>query len=292
MLFKDIQISLPDRYPPNVEDDMNKRIFYTLGNWQTDCFNNNFLDFLSDEHLGERYKQVLRNYNIFVSPENDIIPIDSVYSSWYWTKLLYQYKVIYSYRKLKEPNIDFGYIFLPTYKTHFKPQINHLFRFSELKFNLDFIVNGNIRLSAASNYENDSNEARNDNEMKKTFVYSGYGTKLITMNGKEIPCIGTATTSFPAYNYYLSCFSIQYNPIFYKEMPNYDSCVVIHNVQEFCRRVQIAFQNKYLVEEQDIFFSPVSYYDKYSKVDGLKKKLIPYIDKDLSYAWEEEFRYN
>ena len=34
----------------------------------------------------------------------------------------------------------------------------------------------------------------------------------------------------------------------------------------------------------------MSYYDKYSKIDGLKKKLIPFLDKDLSYAWEEEFR--
>ena len=43
--------------------------------------------------------------------------------------------------------------------------------------------------------------------------------------------------------------------------------------------------------ENDFIFSPVDYYDKYSKVDGWKKELVPYLDKDLSYAWQEEFRF-
>lgn len=148
-------------------------------------------------------------------------------------------KVIYNYRKINEPEINFGYDFLPTYKTRYKPEIRKLFRFCELQYNLDFVVNGNIRFSAASNYNTDDNKARNDNEMEKSFVYSGYGTKLITMYGKEIPCIGTATTTFPANNYYLSCFSLQYNPLFYKEMPNYDSCVIIHNYPEFVEEYKL-----------------------------------------------------
>ena len=291
MLFEDVKIDLPCRYPPNVENDPEKKIFYTLGNWIGDCINNNFFDFFSNEQLEERYKQVLRNYNVFVSPENDVIPIDFFYSSWYWTRLLYQYKVIFSFRNLSEPKIDFGYNLLPTYKTRYKPEIRKLFRFCELQYNLALVVNGNIRFSAASNYNTDDNKARNDNEMEKSFVYSGYGTKIITMDGKEIPCIGTATTTFPANNYYLSCFSLQYNPLFYKEMPNYDSCVIIHNYPEFCRRVQTAFMKLFKASENDFIFSPVGYYDKYSKVDGLKKKLVPYLDKDLSYAWEEEFRF-
>lgn len=291
MLYEDVKIDLPYKYPPNVENDPEKKIFYTLENWLGDCFNNNFFDFFSNEQLEERYKQVLKNYNVFVSSENDIIPIDFFYSSWYWTRLLYQYKVIFSFRKLHEPEIDFGYSFLSTYKTRYKPEIRKLFRFCELQYNLDFVVNGNIRFSAASNYNTDDNKARNDNEMEKSFVYSGYGTKLITMDGKEIPCIGTATTTFPANKYYLSCFSLQYNPLFYKEMPNYDSCVIIHNYPEFCRRIQTSFMEKFQVSKNDFIFSPVGYYDKYSKVDGLKKKLVPYLDKDLSYAWEEEFRF-
>lgn len=250
-----------------------------------------FFDFFSNEQLEERYKQVLRNFKVFATPENDVIPIDSFYSSWYWTRLLYQCKVIFSFRKLREPEIDFGYDFLSTYKTRYKPEIRKLFRFCELQYNLDFLVNGNIRFSAASNYNTDDNKARNDNEMEKSFVFSGYGTKIITMDGKEFPCIGTATTSFPANNYYLSCFSLQYNPLFYKEIPNYDSCVIIHNYPEFCRRVQTAFMKLFQASENDFIFSPVRYYDKYSKVDGLKKKLVPYLDKDLSYAWEEEFRF-
>ena len=43
--------------------------------------------------------------------------------------------------------------------------------------------------------------------------------------------------------------------------------------------------------EQDIISVPVDYYDKHSKVDSLKKKLIPYVEKDLNYAWEEELRF-
>ncbi len=237
MLFENVKIDLPCRYPPNIDNNPEKKIFYTLGNWLGDCFNNNFFDFFSNEQLEERYKQVLRNYNVFVSPENDVIPIDSSYSSWYWTRLLYLYKVIFSFRKLPDPQIDFGYNFLSTYKTRYKPEIKKLFRFCELQYNLDFVVNGNIRFSAASNYNTDDNKARNDNEMEKSFVYSGHGSKIITMDGKEFPCIGTATTTFPANNYYLSCFSLQYNPPFYKEMPNYDSCIIIHNYPEFCRRV-------------------------------------------------------
>ena len=291
MPFEDVKIDLPCRYPQNVENDPEKKIFYTLGNWVGDCFNNNFFDFFSNEELEERYKQVLRNYNVFVTPENDVIPIDFFYSSWYWTRLLYQYKVIYNFRKLPEPQIDFGYNFLSIYKTRYKSEIKKLFRFCELQYNLDFVVNGSIRFSAASNYNTDDNKARNDNKMEKSFVYSGYGTKLIIMAGKEIPCIGTTTTTFPANNYYLSCFSLQYNPLFYKEMPNYDSCVIIHNYPEFCRRVQTAFMKMFQTSENDFIFSPVGYYDKYSKVDGLKKKLVPYFDKDLSYAWEEEFRF-
>ena len=291
MLFKDVKIDIPCRYPLDVEDNPEKKIFYTLENWLGDCFNNNFFDFFSNEQLEERYKQVLRNYNVFVSPENDVIPIDFFYSSWYWTRLLYQYKVIYSFRKLPEPKIGFGYDFIPTYNTCYKPEIRKLFRFCELQYNLDFVVNGNIRFSAAANYNTDDNKARNDNEMEKSFIYSGTGSKIITMDGKEFPCIGTATTTFPAYNYYLSCFSLQYNPLFYKEMPNYDSCVIIHNYPEFCRRVQIAFMKKFQDSKNELIFSPVGYYDKYSKVDGWKKKLVPYLDKDLSYAWEEEFRF-
>ena len=291
MIFKDIKIDFPSRYPQHVENNPENKVFYTSENWIADCFNNNFLDFVSNEQLKERYSQVLKNYNVFVSPENDVIPIESFYSSWYWTRLLYQYKVIFSLRKLCEPEFDFGYKFLPTYKTNYKPEIRKLFRFCELQYNLDFVVNGNIRFSAASNYISDENKARNDNEMEKSFIYSGFGSKIITMEGVKIPCVGTAATIFPAYKYYLCCFSLQYNPLFYKEIPNYDSCVIIHDYPEFCRRVQTAFLQKFLVKKQDIIFSPVDYYNRYSKELGMNKKLIPYFTKDFSYAWQEEFRF-
>lgn len=57
MLFEDVKIDLPCRYPPNVENDPEKKIFYTLGNWIGDCFNNNFFDFFSNKQLEERYIQ-------------------------------------------------------------------------------------------------------------------------------------------------------------------------------------------------------------------------------------------
>lgn len=291
MSFEDIEMELPKSYPPNILDDKIQFIYYTKGNWQCDCFNNNFFDFLSKEQLDERYKQVLRNYNIFVNSKNDVLPIDNIYSSWYWSKVLYQLKVIYSFRGINEPIVDFGYTIHTTYKTHYKPKIFRLFRFCELEYNLDFLVNGNIRFSAAGKYKDDENEARCDNEMEKSFIYSGLGSKIITMDGKEIPCLGEGKTSFPAYDYYMACFSIQYNPVFYKEMSNYDSCVVIHDVPEFCRRIQGAFKNQYSLSEINILASNVGYYDKFSKIDGLKKKLVPYFEKDISYAWEEEFRF-
>lgn len=291
MLFNDIGINLPEKYPSEFETDEAKKIFYTTRNWECDCFNDVFLEFLSERQLIERYYQILKNYYIFVRPENDKVPIDNFYSSWFWTRELYKIKVIFKARKLSLPDDVIKEKILPTYRTIFKNKVQKLFRFSELKYNLDFLVHGNIRFSSAFNYQSDDNDARNDNELEKKFIYSGQGSSIITSDGKKIPCIGTSSTNFSAYPYYLFCMSLQYNSYFYKEMKNYDSCVVIHNVPEFYCRIRNAFIKQFSANTGDIRGVPVNYYNKFSKMNGLKKKLNPYCDKDLMYAWQEEYRF-
>lgn len=49
MLFEDVKIILPSKYPKSIENNSHNLIFYTLGNWVGDCFNNNFFDFFSNE---------------------------------------------------------------------------------------------------------------------------------------------------------------------------------------------------------------------------------------------------
>ena len=57
MLFENVKIILPRRYPKSIENNSQNLIFYTLEYWIGDCFNNNFFDCFSNKQLEERYVQ-------------------------------------------------------------------------------------------------------------------------------------------------------------------------------------------------------------------------------------------
>ena len=290
MIFDDIEITFPKFYPKSVLENEKKLILYNKGTWENECFKIDFLNYLPIQQLNNRYYQILENYYVFANEYNDVIPIENCYSSWFWTKKLYQLMVCYRVRKIDIPIDTLKHEMKQIYRTCYKPKIFKLFRFCELDYNLRFIMNGQIRFAAAKNYIKDENDSRNDNEIKKKYVYSGTGSTIITQDGQRIPCIGEAETIFETSQYYLFCLSLQYNPLFYKKMPNYDSCVIIHDVQEFCKRVTLGFRKRFNLINDFILPSPVNYYDMFSK-NSSDNKLVPALDKDIKFAWQEEFRF-
>ena len=115
-----------------------------------------------------------------------------------------------------------------------------LYRYSSKKWLEKSYYEGVFRLVSASYIEDlDNDKARQDNERKVTLN--------LDKNRTSITCAKTGKAIFPTSDityedeflsdYYMLCLTTGNDSYFYNEFEGSDSCLTIHNTEEFSRRI-------------------------------------------------------
>ncbi|MDY5886356.1 MAG: hypothetical protein SPJ44_08600, partial [Treponema sp.] len=233
----------------------------------------------------KRYCEVMQNAYMFSSDYNSKYSIKDHQSSWFWAKRVFQISWYYKFI-----NRDFPVVrkMSNLYKTKGIDEMARLYKYGKYEYLKDFIEYGKIRISLASVYEESENKAIQDNELKKEYIETSAGRSIITIDGKKIPCIGEGKVSYETMPYYVACFSLCNNPIMYEEF-EYDCCVEILDYVEFIRKIHLASKNHPILKNWNFLPCPIHYYDKYNS-SHQKERLIPEIQKDLAYTYQQELR--
>ncbi|QRX82220.1 hypothetical protein [Glaciimonas sp. PAMC28666] len=118
-----------------------------------------------------------------------------------------------------------------------------LYRYSEKKWLERSLNLGEFRLRPASDYKNQEvDPARHDDELCRSYASptSAVTIALVT-TGQQIKPIGDVIyRSHVGTNYLTICFSDSWDELLFDDFRGTDSCLVIHNVEEFCERFHVA----------------------------------------------------
>lgn len=122
-----------------------------------------------------------------------------------------------------------------------------LYRYSEERWLVRALQHGEFRLRPASDYFlAESIGARHDNELVRVHTSPGAQVKVF-MDGHTEPFtpLGDVTyTSTAGTDYMLLCFSSRWDEHLFDDFIPSDSCLIIHEVNEFAERLHGAVQEQ------------------------------------------------
>lgn len=159
-----------------------------------------------------------------------------------------------------------------------------LYRYSEQKWLKRSLELGEFRLRPASDYKQcEKDSARHDDELVR-INKSSADSVLVSLEstGKAIKPIGEVVyRSEVGTNYLTICFSTRWDEHLFDEFQNTDSCLVIHDVEEFCNRFHLAAE--VLLPDWAGIDAPVEY--------GKQSKLGAVFSKPLQFSLQHEWRF-
>lgn len=123
-----------------------------------------------------------------------------------------------------------------------------LYRYARCRWNVDSLLMGEFRLVPASYYgELENDRARQDNELVREQTSPGKDVSIThAVTGKPIPIMGDVTyRSETGTDYYTICFSSAWDPLLFDEFRGSNSCLIIHNPEEFSERVHFHVEKQF-----------------------------------------------
>lgn len=258
--------------------------------WDLEYITYRYLSRVADDRLRNRYSVILRNMGSYIDDEQDLIPINSYYSSWYWFRKEHHTRLEFAMRKIAlppftfRPSISKGPVSIPW---PIPNGTKALFRYGKRKYMQEMVEEGRVRFVPAETYSRDENNAaRRDEELQKHAYMAGEYTTVTTLDGKSIPVIGDIQRTISGPNYHLVCFSCVWNEQLFDDFEA-DTCVVVTAPQELARRLESAgmatFPGWYF------HYNPVQYFDPYQQSEN------EYFDagmsKDFLFAYQYEYRF-
>lgn len=161
-----------------------------------------------------------------------------------------------------------------------------LYRYSERTWLERSLELGEFRLRPASDYkQHEVDSARHDDELVR-ISKSPAGSVCITLEstGQIIKPIGEVVyRSEVGTNYLTICFSKRWDKHLFEEFPNTDSCLVIHNVVEFCNRFHSAVE---VILPEWVGFDAAVEYGRQSKLGAVFSKPFQFtLQHEWRFAW-------
>jgi hypothetical protein len=158
-----------------------------------------------------------------------------------------------------------------------------LFKFTKAKY-VDAILNGAVRFKTASSYNDEGfNIAIRDDELNIDHILRGI--RVQTRDGVTIPVNNYRITANAAGDYYVSCFSIDFDLKLFA-LFECDCCVVISNADKFVDSVILKYEATY--PEFYVGFGAVEYVDPYRQLSA--KRPIEF-RKSCNFSYEKEYRF-
>jgi len=258
--------------------------------WELQYQSYRFLERVPEKELKQRHKEILKNIRVYVQPDAFKIPIINYLSSWYWLRKEHQTRLEFKLRHSPVPEV----IELEKQQystTHNSARIigkfDRLFKFSEKKYLEDALHKGNILIRPALEFRTMENDnARQDDELKKSTFMSGAYTRVLTMSGQRIPVIGNLTRSVSTQNYYAYCISSEFDHGLYSDFEA-DACLEIHDVASFAQRISTAAE--IVLPDWEFEHLSVQYFDPYEICKN--EHVDPILSKDFRFAYQKEYRF-
>lgn len=117
-----------------------------------------------------------------------------------------------------------------------------LYRYSDRQWLEKSLQHGEFRIRPASDYKFvETDQARHDDEIVRTYSTPGKDVIITLQSGQLIEPLGDIQyRNDVGTNYLTLCFSSRWDHFLFEDFPNTDSCLVIHEVEEFCERMHLA----------------------------------------------------
>ena len=267
---------------------------------------NRYLINLSYSQLEDRYTSILRNQISLVNPRGDSYPINNIWhSSWFWFRKQVENETEFRLREKEIPNvsldIDLRLLRAQIMSQHDSRKAGSFFaRHGELFWIEDMLKHGRIRIKHASAYLGaEMNQAQRDDELTSR-IYSPGDNAIVKVldEEKEIPVIGSLTyQTTQNLDCFILCGSNEFDPLLWHDFPDYDACLIIDNIDEFARRLDLAWKMKH--GEYMFTHNNIVYYDERDtnpilfKNDSPLDKQIrkPITSKSFTFAYQREYRF-
>jgi hypothetical protein len=259
--------------------------------WEFEYKVRRFLGRVSDEAVRARYDAIVRNMQAIVEEDRNVIPINSFLSSWYWyrkehqTRYEFQLRALSLERPLPVLNAS------PRDTGPARPRgpnaADVLFRYGMLGHLEDLLGRGSLRIKAAREYAlMELDPARKDDEVSKHSFSPGDYTRVTREDGRPIKVIGDVKHSVTGADYFAYCVSGDWDAGLFDDF-GVDCCAVIHNPDEFARRMEIAAKQQ--LPGWYFHHNPVHYFDPYEP--GVNEHIDNAMAKDFRFAYQKEYRF-
>jgi hypothetical protein len=228
-----------------------------------------------------------------VRADRHVIPIRSFHSSWYWYRKEHQTRLEFEMRGVPVPipppdgRIDASQVDAPVQSS--SPSGGDiLFKYGKRFHMEEMVKEGRVRITPASEYQNPQlGDARADDELAKHSFKPGQYSKVITQDGTAIPIIGDIRRTVSMPDYYMLCLSCDWNVSLFEAFDNADSCVVIHDVETFAQRLDLAAREH--LTDWYFHYNPVQYFDPFEMAKD--EYFNAGMCKDFKFAFEREYRF-
>jgi len=273
---------LPPLPPAKVVNSMNhNEVRYDPDFWNLEYVPRRWLERVGDAELITRHRHMVRNMRTFVAPRRH-------------AHLVARKLMVLAEAGLHQPvgirHARAGASRRPRGRcaaefaaTNRAPNV--LYRFGQRDHMLE-LASGKVRFTPAKSYQAiENDEARQDEETAKHAYSAGQHVRIILPDGQEVPIIGNLKTSVCGPGYHMACFAREWDAQFLQAFG--DTCVVVHDIDEFARRVGEAgrkvFPGWYWMDTN------VEYFDPYERPPGFRLRTA--ISKDFLFAYQREYRF-
>ena len=276
--------------------------------WHHEYLKDRYMDHLSKKDLEQHTKDIFLNIinltsdaKIGLSPANH----GGVYWMRLWTHILAEFRLRYGniYKGLESGFMSS--VPIPRPENPISKQAvcaleefkkmnlkSFLLKFGKSKYLKETLKNGVIRICPASHYKDSSlNHAIQDKELEITLqphpskinfeVYD----KLTKKKKANIKPIDNKITIKSKHDFYVICFSLDFQPRLFQDFDNSDSCLVIHDLKSFIPKVANEFKKLFPVSLGAA--GEVNYIDP---LNTTINQVVVDFCKHFRYAYQNEFR--
>lgn len=260
---------------------------------------------LTDDDLKKRFFEIERNIQYLDSektPRDDLPPERGWLSPWWWWRARFWTLMEFELRGVQAESLSEvapASSITPDLVGTVSGGRKLLVRISKVSWLLDTLNKGVLRFAPASTYIDSAlDEARQDDEMKKSYSRPGQQIKISTEDGTLLKPIGDVEfftrrrvpdgkgLDAP---YWMCSFSTDLDPRLFddfKSSDGEDGCIVIFEPYEFVRRSMPALNAVAPFATKSLF--PTVYYDPHNPTP---EELCPLKSKAFKYAYQREMRF-